>query len=125
MSPRPAASAAVTAAGGKVFVTATMRTPAGSRPARPAAWAISARTAATRVATVSSGKEPGLGEGATDLGERQPDHVGERAVDALDQPGAEALNGVGPGLVVGLAGRHVGGDRARVERTEADARQDD
>src|SRR5262245_37957509 len=102
-----------------------MRTAAGSRPTLRAASATAARSAATRAATVSSGKEPGLGEGATDLGERQPDHVRERALDALDEPGAEPLDGVRARLVVRLAAGDVRRDGARVERPEADAGRDD
>src|SRR5438093_1025894 len=59
MSESPAARAAVTAAGGRVLVTATMRTDAGSRPAPRAASATARRTAAMRAA-IPSGKETRL-----------------------------------------------------------------
>src|SRR5207249_7038499 len=122
MSLSPAARAVVIAAAGRVLVTATMRTDAGSRPTRRAASATACRTAAMRAA-ISSRKEPCLLERPAHLDEREPDHVGERAVDALDQPGPEALDGVGAGLVVAFAGRHVALDGAHVETAEADTRQ--
>src|SRR5438046_8539201 len=122
MSARPAARAASTAAGGRVLVTATMRTDAGSRPARRAASATACRTAARRAA-ISSRKETRLLERPPHLDEREPDHVGERAVDALDQPRPEPLDGVGARLVVALAARHVALDGARVEGAGANLRQ--
>src|SRR3989475_13136668 len=122
MSVSPAASAAVTALGGRVLVTATMRTDAGSRPTRRATSATACRTAAMRAA-ISSRKETRLLERPPDLGEREPDHVGERAIDALDQPRPEPLDGVGPRLVVALASRHVALDGARVEGAEANLLQ--
>src|SRR5438445_9802533 len=122
MSESPAARTSSTAAGGRVLVTATMRTDAGSRPARRAASATTRRTAATRAAT-SSGKEMRLLEHPLHLAQRQPDHVGERAVDALDQSGTQTLHGVGARLVVALAGRHVALDGACLEGAEADAAQ--
>src|SRR5437867_10649175 len=122
MSASPAARTAATAAGGRVLVTATMRIDAGSRPARRAASATARRTAARRAA-ISSRKETGLLEGPTHLDEREPDHVGERAVDALDQPRPEPLHGVGARLVVALAARDVALDGARVQAAEADPGQ--
>src|SRR5437879_2130623 len=122
MSARPAARAASTAAGGRVLVTATMRTDAGSRPARLAAAATACRTAARRAA-ISSRKETRLLERAPHLDEREPDHVGERAVDGLDQPRPEPLDGVGARLVVAFAARHVALDGARVEAAETDPGQ--
>src|SRR5256885_16102275 len=104
MSARPAARAASTAAGGRVLVTATMRTDAGSRPARRAESATACRTAARRAA-ISSRKETGLLERSPHLDEREPDHIGERAVDGLDQSRPEPLDGVGAPLVVALAAR--------------------
>src|SRR5437879_13620712 len=106
MSARPAARAASTAAGGRVLVTATMRTDAGSRPARLAAAATACRTAARRAA-ISSRKETRLLERAPHLDEQEPDHVGERAVDGLDQPRPEPLDGVGARLVGPPAARPV------------------
>ena len=41
------------------------------------------------------------------LAHRQPDHVGVGAVDAFDQEGSDALDGVGAGLVERLAGLDV------------------
>src|SRR6058998_3241575 len=121
MSRMSAASAARTAAGGKVFVTPMIRMAAGSRPARRAASATAARTAAARAAT-SSGKEPGLRERALDLQQREPDHVGERAVDARDERRAAPLDRIAARLVVGLAALHVRRDRGEAERPEAHAR---
>src|SRR3989442_2368019 len=122
MSARRAARAASTAAGGRVLVTATMRTDAGSRPARRAESATACRTAARRAA-ISSRKETRLLERSPHLDEREPDHVGERAVDGLDQPRPEPLDGVGARLVVALAARHVALDGARVEAAETDPGQ--
>src|SRR5436309_4128851 len=122
MSARPAARAASTAAGGRVLVTATMRTDAGSRPARRAASATACRTTARRAA-ISSRKETRLLERPPYLDEREPDHVGERAVDALDQPRPEPLDGVSTRLVVALAARHVALDDARAEAAEDDPGQ--
>src|SRR5438094_277477 len=122
MSARPAARAASTAAGGRVLVTATMRTDAGSRPARRAESATACRTAARRAA-ISSRKETRLLERSPHLDEREPDHVGERALDGLDQPRPEPLDGVGARLVVALAARHVALDGARVEAAETDPGQ--
>src|SRR5438552_16366465 len=118
MSARPAARAASTAAGGRVLVTATMRTDAGSRPARRAASATACRTAARRAA-ISSRKETRLLERPPHLDEREPDHVGERAVAALDQPRSEPLNGVGARLIVAFAARHVAIDGSRPRATDA------
>src|SRR5262245_1426507 len=129
MSPIPASIAAVTLAGGSVFVTAMMRTPAGSRPAARAATATARRTSATRAANPSrvassggsSGKQTGSRECPPDLVQRQPDHVRERPVDGGDEPGALPLDGVGPRLVVGLAAGDVAGNRGRAQRPEAHA----
>src|SRR5262245_45151176 len=127
MSARPAATAAATAAGGNVFVTATIRTSRGSRPARPAASAIDARIAPRRAATsrnASSGQETGLSEGTCDLDQGQPDHVRARALDALDQPDAASLDRVRTGFPLELAAGHVRVDRTTRERAEDDARHD-
>src|SRR5262245_9695035 len=124
MSRRPAARAARTAAGRSVFVTAMMPTVAASRPARAAAARTPARTAASRAAS-SSGKQPRLPERRADLAERQPDDVGERAVDPRDQAGAPALDGVRARLVQGLARRDVALDGVRGEIVEQHARLDD
>src|SRR5882724_2032363 len=102
-----------------------IRTVAGSRPTPLAASTIVARTAATRAATASSAKELRLFERPSDLAERQADHVGERAVDSIDQPGPDPLDGIGAGLVARLPGGDVGGDRLGIERPEADARHHD
>src|SRR6185369_14542029 len=123
MSWRPAASAARTAAGGSVFVTATMPTVPASRPARRAAALTSARTAASRAAS-SSGKQPRLLERRAHLAERQPDDVGERPVHARDEAGTPALDRVRARFVQGLARRDVGFDGAGAEVVEEDARLD-
>src|SRR5437899_13014079 len=122
MSARPAARAAATAAGGKVLVTATMRTAAGSRPARRAASATACRTAARRAA-ISSRKEIRLLERPPHLDDREPDHEAERAVDALDQPRSEPLDGGGAHLVAGLPARHVRPDGDGDGAAEAAPRQ--
>src|SRR5881398_1452028 len=121
MSRTSAASAARTAAGGKVFVTPMMRMAAGSRPARRATSATAARTAAARAAT-SSGKEPGLRERARDLRQREPDHVGERAFDARDERRTAPLDRIAARLVERLAALHVRRDHGGAERSEAHAR---
>src|SRR5437867_2208566 len=121
MSRMSAASAARTAAGGKVFVTPMIRMAAGSRPARRAASATTARTAAARAAT-SSGKEPGLRERALDLQQREPDHVGERAFDARDERRTAPLDRIASRLVEGLAALRVRRDHGAAERPEAHAR---
>src|SRR5213080_2120514 len=121
MSRMSAASAARTAAGGKVFVTPMMRMAAGSRPARRATSATAARTAAVRAAT-SSGKEPGLRERARDLRQREPDHVGERAFDARDERRTAPLDRIAARLVERLAALHVRRDHGGAERSEAHAR---
>src|SRR5947199_368264 len=121
MSRMSAASAARTAAGGKVFVTPMMRMAAGSRPARRATSATAARTAAARAAT-SSGKEPGLRERARDLRQREPDHVGERAFDARDERRTAPLDRIAARLVERLAALHVRRDHGGAERSEAHAR---
>src|SRR6059058_3444774 len=124
MSRMSANSAARTAAGGNVFVTPTIRMPPGSRATRRAASATATRTAAVRPAT-SSCKKPGLGERALDLAQRQPDHVGDRAVDARDERRAAPLDRICARLVERLAALRVGRDRGRTERTEVDARDHD
>src|SRR5581483_7959252 len=53
---------------------------------------------------------------------RQADHVEVVAVDPLDERGADALDRIGAGAALPLAGRDVGRDVARVERPEHDAR---
>src|SRR5947199_10802050 len=99
MSASPAARTAATAAGGRVLVTATMRTDAGSRPARRAASATACRTAARRAA-VSSRKETGLLQRPPRRGQRGADHGGARAVGALGPPCPGPLDGVGGRPVV-------------------------
>src|SRR3989442_8329593 len=119
-----AASAARTAAGGKVFVTPMIRMSSGLRPARRAASATATRTAAARAAT-SSCKEPGLRERALDFPQREPDHVGERALDARDERRAAPLDRIPACLVERLAALRVRRDGGRTERPEPDARYHD
>src|SRR5690348_13130823 len=118
MSESPAARASTIAPGGSVLVTATMRTDAGSRPAPRAASSTARRTSARRAAS-SSSKETRLLEQPLHLVERQADHVGERALDLLDQPGSETLDGIGARLVVALAAGDVARHRPRIQGTEA------
>src|SRR5439155_749316 len=122
MSRMSAASAARTAAGGKVFVTPMMRMAAGSRPARRATSATAARNAAARAAT-SSGKEPGLRERARDLRQRETDHVGERAVDARDERRTAPLDRIAARLVERVAALHVRRDHGGAAWAEAHARE--
>src|SRR5262245_31201241 len=123
MSPRPAASAARTASGGSVFVTATMATRAASRPARRAAARTSSPPAASRAAS-SPAKQARLSQDRPDLGERQADHIGERAVHAGDEACPATLDRVRPGLVQWLARRDVALDAAGIEGSKEDARLD-
>src|SRR5262249_60470719 len=89
---------------------------AGSRAATCAAAAISARTAASRPATsagdVSALKQPCLLQRQPHLDQREADHVGEGAVDPLDERCSSALDGIAARLPLGLAARDV--CRARI-----------
>src|SRR5207244_13483571 len=129
MSPSPAARAAKTASGGKVFVTATMPMRAGSRADARAAAAISTRTAASRLATsaldVSAIKQPCLLQRQPDLDQREAEHVGERAVDALDDRRPSSLDRITPRLSLGLTARDVCGYRTPPQPAEANPRQHD
>src|SRR5438128_1133246 len=129
MSPSPAARAAKTASGGKVFVTATMPMRAGSRADARAAAAISTRTAASRLATsardVSAIKQPCLLQRQPDLDQREADHVGERAVDALDERRPSSLDRIAARLSLGLTARDVCRYRTRRERAKANPRHHD
>jgi len=61
-------------------------------------------------------------EQATEASERQSHHVEVTPLDASDKFSGTALNGVGAGFAHGLASGGIGGDLARSERGEGDAR---
>jgi hypothetical protein len=62
-----------------------------------------------------------LSEEAVNASSRQAHDVREGAVHRLDETRAEALNGVGAGLVAGLPGRDVPADLLLVERRDPHA----
>lgn len=59
-------------------------------------------------------------KGVSQGGQGQADHVGERTVDAFDDPFAVFLDGVGPGFVERVDGPEVALDLAVGEAVEGD-----
>src|SRR5262249_7719143 len=113
----------------RVFVTATMPICPGSRPVARAAAVIPARTTASRSRTAASSesafKQPRLFQYPPDLDQGKTDHVGQRAIDALDERGPSTLDRIAPRLALGLSAGDVSRDRIRGEGAKPDPRDDD